>query len=103
MSDPHVRDATAGDRAAIEHVTLSAYQEYAPIMQAGWEHYRENILGTLADITTAEQFVAEQDGAIVGTVLLFPAASAITLPDGSTASRAWPEIRLLAVAPAARG
>jgi predicted N-acetyltransferase YhbS len=103
MTELHIRDARADDQAAIEAVTLSAYQEYAPIMQDNWERYRHSILGTLADVKPAKQIVAEQNGAIVGTVLLFPAATVINRPDGGTATLTWPEIRLLAVSPAARG
>ena len=103
MTDLIMRDAQPEDRAAIEDVTIAAYQEYAPTMQARWEIYRHSILGTLADVRPAEQIVAERGGAITGTVLLFPAGIELTRPDGSQFSLAAPEIRLLAVAPAARG
>ena len=103
MTELTLRDARPEDRAAIEDVTLSAYQEYASVMQAGWEDYRQNILGTLADVHPAEQIVAEHDGRLVGTVLLFPAKRKVELPDGSQFVFESPEIRLLAVAPAARG
>ena len=103
MTELTLRDARPEDGAAIEDVTLSAYQEYAPVMQAGWEIYRQNILRTLADVHPAEQIVAERDGRLVGTVLLFPAKRKVDLPDGSQFVFESPEIRLLAVAPAARG
>ena len=92
MNDLIVRDARDGDREIIRRVTLSAYEQYAAVMQTHWEGYRHNILTTLGDVKPAEQIVAEQHGAIVGTVLLYPAGTL-----------AWPELRLLAVAPAARG
>jgi predicted N-acetyltransferase YhbS len=50
----------------------------------------------------AEQIVAERAGAIVGAVLLLPAGIQ-TGPPGSTFSLKWPEVRLLAVVPVARG
>src|SRR5260221_9212070 len=103
MTEFHIREARADDKAEIETLTISAYQEYAPVMQANWERYRHSILGTLADVGPAEQIVAEQDGALVGTVLLFPAATVLTRPDGGTATLTWPEIRLLAVSPSVRG
>jgi GNAT superfamily N-acetyltransferase len=103
LTELHIRDARAEDQAAIRDVTISAYQEYAPIMQARWELYRNSILGTLADVKPAEQIVAEQAGAIVGTVLLFPAGTAFEAPSGESISLPSPEIRLLAVAPAVRG
>lgn len=97
MSEPRVREAEAADRPAIHDVTLAAYEEYAARMPpALWRGYRQNIVATLADPAPALQLVAEDAGAVVGTVLLYPAASA-----GPTA-RPWPEVRLLAVAPSAR-
>lgn len=103
MTELHIRDARADDYDAIRDVTLSAYQEYAAIMQAHWEIYRQSILATLANVHPAEQIMAEQGDTLVGTVLLFPAETALTTPDGASVTLAWPEIRLLAVAPAARG
>jgi len=93
----------ADDHAGIRDVTLSAYQEYAVLMQTHWEDYRQSILATLANVQPAEQIVAEQDDTLVGTVLLFPAGTVLTTPDGASVTLTWPEIRLLAVRPAARG
>ncbi len=103
MTQLHIRDAQDGDRDAIQTVTLAAYQEYAPLMVELWEGYRQSILATLADVAPAEQIVAERGNGIVGTVLLYPAGTALTIPDGTQVTLAWPEVRLLAVAPAARG
>ena len=103
MNDLVIRDAHGRDREAIRDVTLSAYEQYAAIMQTQWEGYRHNILTTLGDVKPAEQIVAEQHGAIVGTVLLYPAGTVFTAQSGTSVTSAWPELRLLAVAPAARG
>jgi GNAT superfamily N-acetyltransferase len=95
-----LREARPGDRDAIVDVTLAAYQEYATQMSI-WAPYRQNILATLANPRPATQLVAERDGTIVGTVLLYPAS-----PAGAAAAPGqgrWPEVRLLAVAPSARG
>jgi predicted N-acetyltransferase YhbS len=100
MSGLHIRDARDGDRDAIRDVTVSAFQEYAAQMPAHWETYRQGILATLADVKPAEQIVAERDGVLVGAVLLFPAGAVL---NRSIVPLAWPEARLLAVAPAARG
>ena len=62
MSGLQIRQARPSDRAAIEAVTLAAYQEYAAVMPAHWEGYRQNILATLADVQPAAQIVADQDG-----------------------------------------
>lgn len=103
MPDLLIRDARDSDRAIICEVTISAYQEYASRMPANWEEYRQNILATLAEVKPAEQIVAEQDGAVVGTVLLYPAGTVMTPRAEVSVTFAWPEVRLLAVAPAARG
>lgn len=101
--DVSVRDARPSDRDAIEAVTLSAYQEYAIVLPAQWEGYKQNILATLAAPGSAEQIVAEASRRLVGSVLLYPARSLLTPPGGSSTALAWPEIRLLAVTPLARG
>ena len=103
LMTPYIRDAQEGDRDAIRTVTIAAYQEYAPLMVEHWEGYRQSILATLADVAPAEQIVAERGNGIAGTVLLYPAGTALTLPDDTQVRLAWPEVRLLAVAPAVRG
>ena len=103
MTDLILRDAQEDDREAIREITLDAYRVYAPMMGPLWEFYQKSILETLADVTPAEQIVAERDGAIVGAVLLYPAETVFHRPGGESATLAWPEFRLLAVAPAAQG
>lgn len=100
-----IRDARPADRAAIEAVTLAAYEQYAVVMPAPlWEAYRQNIVTTLANAKPATQIVAEKEGALVGSVLLYPAGGDMRAPGGGKAmTLAWPEVRLLAVAPTARG
>jgi predicted N-acetyltransferase YhbS len=106
---PHVeftiRDAGPADRAAIEAVTLAAYEQYAVTLGATpWGIYRQNIVATLADVKPATQIVAEKEGTLVGSVLLYPAGVDMAAPGGGKAiTLAWPEVRLLAVAPSARG
>jgi len=97
-----IRDARADNRGAIRDVTLAAYDEYSAVMPPpAWEQYRRHLLATLDIEGPVERIVAERAGAIVGSVLLFPpAASAYA---GAAASAECPEVRLLAVAPAARG
>jgi GNAT superfamily N-acetyltransferase len=103
MNDLQIRDARDTDRDAIQSVTLSAYEQYAALMVGVWEFYRANILATLADVSPAEQIVAWTDDGIVGTVLLYPAGTQFKGPDGTLVNLIWPEIRLLAVVPTARG
>jgi predicted N-acetyltransferase YhbS len=100
-----IRESRPADRSAIEVVTLAAYEQYAAVLPAPlWEAYRQNIVATLADAQPATQIVAEVDGALVGSVLMYPAGADTGAPGrGKTMMLVWPEVRLLAVAPAARG
>jgi GNAT superfamily N-acetyltransferase len=97
-----VRDARADERAAVRALTLRAYAEYAAVMApAGWAALDGAVRAALDGDAPAERLVAERDGALVGSVMLFaPASDAY----GALAGRArWPELRLLAVAPEGRG
>jgi GNAT superfamily N-acetyltransferase len=98
-----IRDARPSDRDAIAAVTLSAYQEYALSLPEVWEGYKRNILATLASPEAAEQIVAEKSGQLVGAVLLYPARTLGAQPGRASTALPWPEVRLLAVAPVARG
>ena len=103
MTD-RIRDARVRDRADVEAVTLSAYEQYAVAMlPALWVRYRENIVATLAAAPPGTQIVAEEDGRIVGSVLLYPAGAKLGPPGAGSMTLALPEVRLLAVAPSARG
>jgi GNAT superfamily N-acetyltransferase len=97
-----VRDARADERIALRELTLSAYAQYATIMApSAWTGLRDAILSALSTDPVAQQIVAEQHGRILGSVLLFPPS---TDAYGASGPRTrWPEIRLLAVAPEARG
>lgn len=97
-----IRDARPEDRDAIREVTLAAYQEYAVQMSAFWEGYRQNILVSLDEVGSAEQLVAERGGTIVGTALLYPPRR-MKVSRSELLEMPWPEVRLLAVVPAARG
>jgi predicted N-acetyltransferase YhbS len=97
-----IRDARPEDRDAILDVTLAAYQEYAACMPGFWEGYRQNIVAAVSDAGEAEQLVAEDGGAIVGTVLLYPPRR-MRISQRESLDMPWPEVRLLAVAPGARG
>lgn len=98
----HVRDARPDERAAVRALTLRAYGEYATTMTpTAWAGLDDAIRTALDSDAPAERMVAECAGALVGSVMLFPPA---TDAYGSlTAHVPWPELRLLAVAPEARG
>lgn len=103
MSGLIVRGASPGERDAIQAVTLSAYQEYAASIPGAWEGYRQNIIATLAAAAPGTQIVAIDDDRVVGAVLLYPAGASMGVPGGSPVTLTYPEVRLLAVAPPARG
>lgn len=98
----HIRDALPADRPRIARLTMTAYGEYATVMTPeSWAMLEGALRQSLADDAGVTRIVAELDGAIVGSAALYePGVDAY----GSLASRAqWPEVRLVAVAPAARG
>src|SRR5579871_418423 len=97
------RPAREGDRDAIRQLTLAAYTEYAPRMPGHWYRYRDGILKALEKVGAADQLVAEQDGRLLGSVILYPAGTSFQTRDGATATLEFPEIRLLAVDPDVRG
>lgn len=101
MEGLRIRDAQESDRGAIEAVTLAAYQQYAVMMPAHWEAYRQNIVETLAAVAPAMQVVAEQERGIVGTVILYLAGTVLAIPGSPPITRTLPEVRLLAVGPEA--
>jgi len=96
-----IRDMRHAESDAVRTVVLSAYREYAAIMPAPlWTGYRRQLLATLEAAGPVERIVAEREGSIVGSVLLFPPA---TVAYGAAAvSSEYPEVRLLAVIPEAR-
>lgn len=104
MSGVSVRDARPGDRGTIRALTLAAYSEFAKVMApAAWAGLDGAVRAALdAEGEGVERIVAERDGEIVGSVMLYaPSANAY----GALAAKqaGWPELRLLAVAPTARG
>jgi GNAT superfamily N-acetyltransferase len=97
-----MRDARPDELDMVRELTLAAYAEYAMIMRpSAWEGLQQAIDAGLNTLEAAECIVAEQHGELIGSVLLFP-GNLDTY--GSALDRAgWPEVRLLAVVPAARG
>src|SRR3954462_15176868 len=91
----HIRDACDSDNNAVREVTIAAYQEYADVVPTPlWMKYRQYLLTTL-DEEAAEHIIAERDGTIIGSVLLYP--STVNAYTGFSTSIGWPEVRLLAV------
>jgi predicted N-acetyltransferase YhbS len=104
LDELNIRQACSADQTVIQEVTLAAYQEYAAyISPRQWQEYRGNILDTLHDALPEMQLVAEINGEIVGCVLMVPAEPIMGSPDSAHMQPGFPEVRLLAVIPAARG
>jgi GNAT superfamily N-acetyltransferase len=99
--DLSIRDARADERDAIRALTLAAYDEYRA--QPFWAGYRRILLATLdaEEEESVERMVAERAGTLVGSVWLYP-PQAKAYAHGPVSAN-WPEVRLMAVAPSARG
>lgn len=100
--DVVVRDARPEDRDAVRDLTLRAYEEYATIMSASsYTLLLQALHDALASESQSHRLVAELEGMLLGSVMLYPPTVAAY---GELAQAApWPELRLLAVAPEARG
>lgn len=97
-----IRDARADERAKIEELTLTAYAEYASVMTpSAWDGLAQAVRTALATDAQVERIVAEHNGELIGSVLLYPPQ--VDTYHGAIAPTSAPEVRLLAVAPAGRG
>ncbi len=101
-----VRPVGVGERAAAAALVERAYAEYGARMTPdAWAGLAAAVRAALADPGAAEWLVAVRDGApggvLVGSVFLYPPA--VDAYGGLTGRAPWPEVRLLAVAPEARG
>ncbi|WP_042211166.1 GNAT family N-acetyltransferase [Paenibacillus borealis] len=97
-----IREAADSDREAIAGVLLESYSEYSAVLPGPyWAEYRDSILDSVHGNGPVARIVAELDGQIVGSVLLFTSSeSAYGRPEMDIHT---PIIRLLAVSPAVRG
>jgi ribosomal protein S18 acetylase RimI-like enzyme len=99
-----LRDARPTDWLVVQAVTLLAHGELAESsVQARWAAYRQDLVAVLENDCAAARIVAERNGMIVGSVLLYPAGLEFDTSDGLPAMLPHPEIALLSVIPAARG
>lgn len=97
-----IRDARPADREAIRDLTLAAYAEYAAIMTpTAWAGLERAVHSALDSDERMHRVVAEHDGRLVGSVMLYPPSA--DAYGGAGHRVAWPELRLLAVAAEARG
>lgn len=109
---PHeiaVRPVRPDERAAAAALVERAYAEYGTRMAPdAWAGLDAAVRSALADPGAAEWLVAERrdaaggaGGELLGSVFLYPPAE--DAYGGLTGRAPWPELRLLAVAPGARG
>lgn len=97
-----IRDARRDERAAERGLTLRAYAEYARVMDpAAWAGLEAAVRRALDQDAAAERIVAEHEGRLVGSVMLYPPRAEAY--GGAAGAAPWPELRLLAVVPEARG
>jgi GNAT superfamily N-acetyltransferase len=97
-----IRDARPDERAAANELTLRAYAEYATIMSAAaWAGLEAAMRSALGSDERVERIVALRDEKLVGSVMLYPASA--DAYSGAVGRASSPEVRLLAVAPNARG
>lgn len=97
-----LRDARPDERDAVGDLTLRAYAELAAVMApSAWAGLEQAVRSALDTDAPAERIVAEAAGALVGSVMLYPPA--VDAYGGAAGRVPWPELRLLAVAPEARG
>ena len=100
--DFHIRDARDDEREAIKEVTVAAYEEYSAVIPWHfWEAYQQHILMTIDSEGSVERIVAEHKGTVIGSVLFYPSLDNVY--PGVRVDVDWPEVRLLAVVPGARG
>lgn len=97
-----IREARESEAEIIAGVLLASYQQYASVMEPeAWNSYRLSIAHSVHGSGPHARLVADLDGEIVGSALLFMSSeAAYGNPDMGLES---PIIRLLAVAPSARG
>jgi GNAT superfamily N-acetyltransferase len=97
-----IRDAHPAELPEVAALTIRVYAEYAAAMTpSAWAELEQAVRGALATAEPVERIVAERDGRLVGSVMLFPPAS--DAYGGLAAPPTFPELRVLAVDPTERG
>jgi ribosomal protein S18 acetylase RimI-like enzyme len=97
-----IREAREDEREAVRDLTLRAYAEYARVMApTAWTGLEAAVRRALDEDAAAERIVAEHEGRLVGSVMLYPPE--LDAYGGASPAAPWPELRLLAVDPEARG
>lgn len=97
-----IRNASQEERPFIRQQRIEAYQIHtASINTAHWQALKQAISSEADSGPGVELLVAEAEGEIVGSVVLFPPDT--DAYEGYVDKLDYPEIRMLAVAPKAQG
>lgn len=97
-----LRDAVANEIKDIRIQRVRSYEEHSKsIPENHWKALKQSISSDKDMEPGVERIVAELDGRIVGSVVLFPAKKAAYA--NAVMELDYPEIRMLAVSPEARG
>jgi len=97
-----IRDAKQDEGGFIREQRVNSYKEHAEHIPEGhWEALKQSISSEADMSPGVERIVAELDGEILGSVALFPAKT--DAYNGYIDALDYPEIRMLAVTPEARG
>ncbi|WP_453995199.1 GNAT family N-acetyltransferase [Bacillus nitroreducens] len=97
-----IRDAKQDELDFIREQRIAAYQEHSNVIPAPhWQALKKGISSEADRQAGVELIVCEIDKKIVGSVVLFPAKT--DAYEGQLEELDYPEIRMLAVSPEARG
>lgn len=97
-----IREALENELPYLREQRVNAYLEHsAKIPEGHWLALKQAILSEGDSLPGVERIVAEVDGKIAGSVVLFPAE--IDAYEGNVEVLDYPEIRMLAVSPEMRG
>src|SRR4051812_32005643 len=97
-----IREAVESELAYIREQRVNSYVEHASKIPEGhWQALKQGISSKADTQTGVELLVAEVEGEILGSVALFPAKT--DAYEGYVEELDYPEIRMLAVSPLARG
>jgi len=101
QSEVFVREAEDRDREEIREVLLAAYGQYESTMpEERWIEYKRNIAESVDAPGPFARLVAEADGRLVGSAVLFDSS---LIAYGRDLGIESPIVRLIAVRPEARG
>jgi len=97
----HIREVLNNEIGWVREQRVRAYEEHAQTVPIEhWNALKRAILSDTDAQTGVEFLVAELDGEVVGSIVLYPAKS--DAYDGLVDELDYPEIRMLAVSPNAR-